>query len=103
MLLKINVLMLEKIAVNFYCCQFIIKFYFNFITNIIINSKLNLMKKAFKIVSKTVILFKSAILISIFNILKKSQSQSDKNYIFVLKKQLKLRFILLLIIMYTNT
>ena len=77
MLLKIDVLMLKKIIVNFHHYQLIIEFCQNLTVNITISLKLNSMKRAFKIVSKTVILFKSAVLISIFNILKKSQSQSN--------------------------
>ena len=103
MLLKIDVLTSEKIIINFYHHQFIIRFCLNFTANITINLKLNSIKKNFKIASKTVILSKSIILISIFNILKKLQSQLNKDYIFILKKQLKLKLILLSVIMYINT
>ena len=102
MFLKINVLISKRIAVNFHQHQFIIKFYQNFIINITISLKLHLIKRVFKISDKIIILLKSVMLILIFNILKKCQSQFNKNYTFILKKQLKLKLILLLAIMHTN-
>ena len=73
MLLRINVLILERIAVNFHQHQLIIEFYQNFITSIAISSKSHLIKRAFKISDKIIILLRSAILILISNILKKCQ------------------------------
>ena len=50
--------------------------------NIIINLKSHSIKRAFKIFKKTLLSIKSVVLILIFNTLKKSQSQFNKNYIF---------------------
>ena len=103
MLLDINILMSERIAVNLHHHHFTIEFCQNLMANIMISSKSHLIKRALKIASKTIILLRSAVLILISNILKKCQPQFNKDYIFTLKRQLKLELTLLPAIMHAGT